>query len=774
MPGLYDPPSESRKTADESRRMAAPGSVMQSQADEYAGEHDRRRPHWAPVWIVLALLLPCLALTYYYTQYAVPGAEGEGLLPDASTAFVLLLVNLDLIGLVVLTLLLSRNLIKAYFERRHRLVGSGFRAKLVAAFIGFSLIPTVLLAVVASGLVTKAMDVWFDERIEQVLKDSEDLARIQHEGRVNLAVNHARAISREIYREEWMKRELRDLLVAGVARKRAEHNLTSVEVYSTKLELLTKAVDPSVSASVVELPIGQLVLQVLNDKRELTLVQEAEKGRLIRAGVPIASNVKQDEIDGVVVVAAYVPESLLAKMESIAKQYTEYRQIKAMQTPIKMGAYLFVAVITVMILFGATWFGFYVARGITVPIQRLAEATESIARGNLDVRIKVKAADEIGTLVESFNRMTEDLRTSKAKIEEANVSLRQSNIELDRRRAYTEAVLATVAAGVLSIDRTGTITTVNPSAERILGMWGDRLKGRPVSEVFKELKLDLFQSAYDRVLTDALDTLSLEGPMEIQGKSMTIVLSLSRMRNEAGRDLGFVLVFEDLTELIKAQKVATWKEVAQRIAHEIKNPLTPIQLSAQRLRKKFDEKAPDFNSVFEEATNVIINEVGSLKRMVDEFSKYARMPAPQMARQSLHDVVRDVIALYRSAHRDVQFMTDLDESLPFLNFDREQINRVFVNLLDNAVQAMEQKGRVWITTRYDAKRKRAIVTVADEGPGVNPEDLDKLFLPYFTRKRGGTGLGLAIVQRIITDHEGQIRVSRNEPTGAVFTFELPT
>lgn len=774
MPGLYDPVSKPGTTTDDLHPVAKHGTGGVPETEESPGGHDRRRPHWAPVWIVLALLLPSLALTVYYTQYAGPGADSEGLLPDASTAFVLLLVNVDLIGLVVLTLLLSRNLIKAYFERRHRLVGSGFRAKLVAAFIGFSLIPTVLLAIVASGLVTKAMDVWFDERIEQVLKDSEDLARIQHEGRVNLAVNHARAISREIYREEWMKRELRDLLVAGVARKRAEHNLTSVEVYSTRLELLAKAVDPAVSASVVELPIGQLVLQVLNDKREMTSVQEAEKGRLIRAAVPIVSTAKQDEIDGVVVVAAYVPESLLAKMEGIARQYTEYRQVKAMRTPIKVGAYLFVAVITVMILFGATWFGFYVARGITVPIQRLAEATEAIARGNLDVRIKVKATDEIGTLVDSFNRMTEDLRISKAKIEEANESLRQSNIELDRRRAYTEAVLATVTAGVLSIDRSGIITTVNPSAERILGVWGDRLKGRPVSEAFKDLKLELFQSAYDRVLADALDTLSLEGTLDVQGKAMTIVLSLSRMRNEAGRDLGFVLVFEDVTELIKAQKVATWKEVAQRIAHEIKNPLTPIQLSAQRLRKKFDEKAPDFNAVFEEATKVIINEVGSLKRMVDEFSQYARMPAPQMARQSLHDVVREVVALYRSAHRDVEFLTELDEAMPFLNFDREQINRVFVNLLDNAVQAMEQKGRVWITTRYDAKRKRAVVTVADEGPGVNPEDMDKLFLPYFTRKRTGTGLGLAIVQRIITDHEGQIRVGRNEPRGAVFTFELPT
>jgi two-component system nitrogen regulation sensor histidine kinase NtrY len=771
MPGLFDPPVETKGSTEPVRGDAS----SMAQSGDYIGDRDRRRSHWTPIWIVSLLLIPCLALTYYYAQYTVAtGTEGTGPLPDASTAFVLLLFNLDLIGLVILTLLLSRNLIKAYFERRHKLMGSGFRAKLVAAFIGFALIPTVLLAIVASGLVTKAMDVWFNEQIEQVLKDSEDLARIQHEGRVNLTVNHARAISREIYREEWMKHDYRDLLVAGMARKRAEHNLAGIEVYSAKQELLTKAADPQVAPAVLELPIGQLVLQVISAGQEMTSVQEAHSGRLIRAAVPIVSNTKQGELDGVVVVDAYVPESLLAKMESISKQYTEYRQIKAMQKPIKVAAYLFVAVITVMILFGATWFGFYVARGITVPIQRLAEATEAIAHGDLDVRIKVKATDEIGTLVDSFNRMTDDLRTSKAKLEEVNVSLRQSNVELDRRRAHTEAVLATVAAGVLSIDRAGTITTVNPSAERILGVWGDRLKGRPVSEAFKELKLDLFQTAYDRILTDALDTLTLEGAVEAQGRAMTTVLNLSRMRNEAGKDLGFVLVFEDLTELMKAQKVATWKEVAQRIAHEIKNPLTPIQLSAQRLRKKFDEKSPDFDNVFEESTGVIISEVGTLKRMVDEFSKYARMPAPQMARQSLHDVVREVVSLYRGAHRDVQFVTDLDEALPFMNFDREQVNRVFVNLLDNAVQAMEQKGRVTIATKHDAKRRRAIVTVADDGPGVNPEDQDKLFLPYFTRKRTGTGLGLAIVQRIIMDHEGQVRVGRNEPKGAVFTFELPT
>ncbi len=737
-------------------------------------EPERRKVHLRPVWIVLIFLLPCLALTFYYSQMVVPGGEEtDSFLPTTSYALVLLLLNLDLIGFVVLLLLLSRNLIKAYFERRHRLLGSGFRAKLVAAFIGFSLIPTVLLALVASGLVNKAVDVWFNDQIERVMRDSYEVARMQHAGHITLAVNSARAISREIYREDMLLGEQRDLLVAGMARKRAEFGVAGIEVYSAKMETLTKALDPEVPSTALDLPIGQLVLQAINGKQEVNTVQEAQTGRLVRAAVPIAASGRGGEIGGVVVVDAYVPESLLAKMEGIGHQYSEYKQMRAMKNPIKAGAYLFVAVITVLILFGATWFGFYVARSITVPIQRLAEATEAIAQGDLSVRIEAKATDEIGTLIESFNRMTEDLQGSKSKIEEANVSLLQNNLELDRRRAYIETVVDTIAAGLLSIDRNGVITNFNPSGERILGVSADRFRNRPANEVFKEFGLDLFQTIYDRMLADERDAMTLEGPMEAEGKFLTIGLNGSRMKDEANKDLGIVLIFENLTELIKAQKVAAWQEVARRVAHEIKNPLTPIQLSAQRLRKKFFEKAPDFERIFDESTTVIVNEVTSLKHMVDEFSKFARLPAPHMAHQSFHDVVNEVLPLYQGMHKDVELIVDMDEALPPLNFDREQLKRVLVNLLDNAIQAMNQTGRVWLTTKYDTKRRRAIVSVADEGPGIAPEDQEKLFVPYFTRKKTGTGLGLAIVRRIITDHEGQIEAGHNQPKGAVFTFELP-
>ena len=234
-----------------------------------------------------------------------------------------------------------------------------------------------------------------------------------------------------------------------------------------------------------------------------------------------------------------------------------------------------------------------------------------------------------------------------------------------------------------------------------------------------------------------------------------------------------MFVFEDRTELIKAQKTAAWQEVAQRIAHEIKNPLTPIQLAAQRLRKKFFEGSADFKDIFDQSTNVIVNEVGSLKRMVDEFSKFARMPAPHMARESLHDIIEKVSALYRGGHHDVEFIPAFDSLVPDINIDREQMRRVFVNLFDNAIQAMKQKGRIWVSTKMDWKHKRVRITVADEGSGIPQEDQEQLFVPYFSRKRTGTGLGLAIVHRIVTDHNGTIQASNRHPQGALFIIELP-
>lgn len=733
--------------------------------DDESGPHAQHL-HLKPVWIVLGFLIPCVLLTLYYAPYGVvEGGKTDSILPSPSYAFVLFLVYLDVVGLVVLTLLLSRNLIKAYFEKRHRLFGSGFRTKLIAAFIGFSLVPTVLLAFVASGVINEVMKVWFNNHLEEVLNDSKELATLYHERQESLAVKSAQAISQEIYREDFLQPNHRELLMAVMTRKRSELDLSAIEVFSPKLETLARIVDPALPEEVFGVPVGQLVLDAL-EQGELTSVQVARVGRLIRAAVPVSSNVRSGGVDGVVVVNTYVPESFVTKMEGITRQHTDFLQIKALENPIKLGAYLFVAMVTVLLLFSATWFGFYVAQGITVPIQKLAEGTEAVARGELNVRVAVNATDEIGTLVDSFNDMTTDLASSKD-------ALMRSNVDADRRRAYMEAVVETIASGVLSIDTRGIVTRFNHSAERILGVGADAVLGSSASDVCKSHQFTLFQEASDRILLDGRESLTIEGQMDVQGKLLTIGLNLSRMRDKGGQDLGFVLVFEDRTELIKAQKTAAWQEVAQRIAHEIKNPLTPIQLSAQRLRKKFFENAPDFQGIFDQSTSVIVSEVGSLKRMVDEFSNFARMPAPHVTRESLHDVIENVAALYRGGHHDVDVTLSLDAAVPPINLDREQMRRVFVNLFDNAIQAMKQKGRIQVSTEMEWKHQRVRITVADEGPGIRQEDQVKLFVPYFSKNRRGSGLGLAIIHRIVTDHNGTIQVANRRPHGARFSIELP-
>lgn len=733
--------------------------------DDESGPHAQHL-HLKPVWTVLVFLIPCVLLTLYYAQYGVGGGgKTDSILPSPSYAFVLFLVYLDVVGLVVLTLLLSRNLIKAYFEKRHRLFGSGFRTKLIAAFIGFSLVPTVLLAFVASGVINEVMKVWFNNHLEEVLNDSKELATLYHERQESLAVKSAQAISQEIYREDFLQPNHRELLMAVMTRKRAELDLSAIEVFSPKLETLARIVDPALPEEVFGVPVGQLVLDAL-EQGELTSVQVARVGRLIRAAVPVSSNIRSGGVDGVVVVNTYVPESFVTKMEGITRQHTDFLQMKALENPIKLGAYLFVAMVTVLLLFSATWFGFYVAQGITVPIQKLAEGTEAVARGELNVRVAVNATDEIGTLVDSFNDMTTDLASSKD-------ALMRSNVDADRRRAYMEAVVETIASGVLSIDTRGIVTRFNHSAERILGVGADAVLGSSASDVCKSHQFTLFQEAYDRILLDGHESLTIEGQMDVQGKLLTIGLNLSRMRDKGGQDLGFVLVFEDRTELIKAQKTAAWQEVAQRIAHEIKNPLTPIQLSAQRLRKKFFENAPDFQGIFDQSTSVIVSEVGSLKRMVDEFSNFARMPAPHVTRESLHDVIENVAALYRGGHHDVDVTLSLDAAVPPINLDREQMRRVFVNLFDNAIQAMKQKGRIQVSTEMEWKHQRVRITVADEGPGIRQEDQVKLFVPYFSKNRRGSGLGLAIIHRIVTDHNGTIQVANRRPRGARFSIELP-
>ena len=727
---------------------------------------DRPVSHFRPVLIVLAFLVPMVLLTLHFSDETQP----TPFVP--SNILVLALLNVDVILLVVLVLLLSRNLVKAYFERRQRLLGSGFRTKLIAAFVGFTLIPSLLLVGLASGLLSQSIDNWFGQEVEHALKDSQDVAQVHRRSYEVVALNSARAISREIYADELLAPEHKETLAVAMQRKRAEYGVGGVEIYSATKQILTRSVDPKIPLAVLDAPENRLVENALAGG-EVKSFQSIHTGDLIRAAVTIPSASDPAQVDGVVVVDTYLPEALVAKMDGVTRSYKNFKEAMLFKDPIKAQYISLVVGIALVIIMSGTWFGFQIAKGITVPIQRLAEGTKAVAAGDLNFRITTRANDEIGVLVDSFNRMTEDLQASKVELEQANTSLQGSNIELERRRAYTETVLDNVGSGVVSVDADGRITTFNRAAERILGLKGEEMRGALLIDVFKPLGLVMFTDLVERIRTGERESLIWEGQAEVGGGVLMLGLNGSRLRDDKGQSLGAVVVFEDLSALIKAQKAAAWQEVAQRIAHEIKNPLTPIQLSAERLRKKFFEGAPDFNDIVDQATGTIVKEVSALKRMVDEFSKFARMPVPVMERQSLHDALNDVIVLYKGAHRDIEFVAGLDGQLPWIMMDREQMKRVFVNLFDNAVQAMNGKGRLWVTTRHEAREGRVVIEVADEGIGIQPGDQENLFLPYFSKRKAGTGLGLAIVHRIISDHNGRIRAANNTPKGALFTIELP-
>jgi two-component system nitrogen regulation sensor histidine kinase NtrY len=424
--------------------------------------------------------------------------------------------------------------------------------------------------------------------------------------------------------------------------------------------------------------------------------------------------------------------------------------------------------VTLLILLGSSWVGLYLARRVTVPIQALAEGTRRISGGDLEHRVSVQADDELGVLVDSFNRMTGELAHNKALLEEGNRELLASNQRLADERALIGAVLESVAAGVVSIDSEGRIFTCNSAALQMLRQRHAEVIGRPYAEAWADPE----RAKLAALLADERpESAAKEIHLILGGEWKTFEAKRTALPGPGGPSSGKVLVLEDLTELIKAQQLAAWNEAARRVAHEIKNPLTPIRLAAERMLKKHRENDTGLGRAIEEGVEIIVREVGTLQGMVDEFSRYARMPRPQPSEVDLTRLVEETLQLYRGLKPGVEVAAEVQAAPRRTWLDGEQIKRALINLLDNAVEATEAPGRVSVVTQ--AVNGHLEIQVADTGRGIPPEAREKLFLPYFSTKGRGTGLGLAIVHRIVTDHHGSIRVEDNTPRGTIFTLELP-
>ena len=507
-----------------------------------------------------------------------------------------------------------------------------------------------------------------------------------------------------------------------------------------------------------------------NEEAPSVLEQLSTGGDLLHVGHAVRNAAGQ--VVGAVVVSEYLSGDLAERSRRMTKAYEDYTQLRVLKQPLA-GVYVsFFVMVTLLILVGSTWMGLYLAKRITRPVQMLSEAAKEIGAGHYDHRIEHEGSDEFGSMVEAFNAMAAEVASSRRRLERAGIDLERKHQEGEGRRRYIEAILERIATGVVSIDRSGRIGTINPSAVRLLEVEAG-VVGSPAVDVFARADLAVINDVLDQAARSRMDSFAQEVALVRDGRERHVVAAATRVPGTDGGFDGTVLVVDDVTPLIRAQKVAAWREVARRLAHEIKNPLTPIQLSAERLRRKLTDIAPPLQDLVQECTATIIGEVESLKGLVDEFSQFARMPAPRAVPTELHDLLNTTVALYDGLFASVTFEKRYDPAVGQVRVDAEQMKRVIINLVDNAIEAMGRNGAIVIETARDVPNSLIRVVVADTGPGIPPAERDKLFLPYYSTKGRGSGLGLAIVRRIVAEHGGSIDVFDNMPTGTRFIIELP-
>lgn len=730
-------------------------------------------------WIgggMLLLLLICGAI--YYLLLRGQGLPAE-MASDKLLLFVLWYINIILILSILFVLV--RNLFRLLLERRHRILGSKFKTKLVLTSIALSLIPVLIIFNFATRLLLDSFDQWFTLPIDEVVSQAADTARALSDQIESTAQRDARRVLEEMAGFDLEDLEQRPALQHRLQELHEELQLHYLAIHDG-LELVHSTANPL--SGIQRVPsLRSTFLREAMEKNEAIDVEDSldVDGRLILAAASRPRSQPEEEASRVesevgepqdikepqytVVVAGIVlPPDIAEKSENLLLAHQNYLRLRVGKKDLRAAYLLNLLMVTLLVVLAFSSIGLRLARRITEPIQALANATHRISTGDLDHRIEVAVDDEIGVLVDAFNHMTEELKSNRELVDSKNRELLHNN-----KRIAT--VLQNVAAGVISISPSGNILTCNGAALEILRQRADDCIGRTIQDAWVDRERRKLVELLEEDFTIG-GQLQCQLHMVLGGVWKTLEVKVTALPGSGIQGIGGrVVVLEDLTELIHAQKMAAWNEVARRIAHEIKNPLTPIRLTAERLVRKYEQGDPNFGQALEEGSEIIVREVSSLKSMVDEFSRYARMPRPQPQEVDLDQMVGDIIALYQSIKPGVEVTSVLGEKAESVRFDPEQLKSVLINLLDNAIEATDSPGEVVLST---VRRNGVVrIDVADTGQGVRPEDKEKLFLPYFSTKGRGTGLGLAIVERIVSEHNARIYITDNKPRGAVFSLEVP-
>jgi len=737
--------------------------IENSESKDPLKEFRKRRRETFAVFFLAAMVV-------FLTWFEIRLFSISETLPFVHSIFFFGLVNFNIILLLFLLFLIFRNLVKVFVEQRGGFFGSTLKAKLTASFVALSSIPTILLLVTSVFYVNMSFEKWFSVKMAGVLKSSLEVTNAYYFNAKKKNYHFAHQIAIEL-RKPRSSDEVRRLM--GSLRNR--YSLDAVEYYPDLFggrELLVSEEDV-----IPLIPRGSLEFLQKGIKAQVdaSTIHQFGEGNLVRVIVPV----KEGANMGAVVVSSFVPLSLISKMNDISSAYEEFRDTNPLQYPLKSIYLIITVLMTLVVLLAATWFGFYLAQQLSGPLVQLGRAAMRIAAGEY-AQVNVKSgSDEINQLVDSFNQMSRNLETSEKEVRDANQNMQRTLQDLDEHNRYIEVVLGSVSAGVISVDQTGKITTINKRGGDLLNIKPGDFIGRPVREL---LTLEYFRKFAEllKLMQDhQIESIQREIQVSIRNEVVPLLLTLSILKNDQGTELGKVLVFDDLTPIVSAQRAAAWTEVARRIAHEIKNPLTPIKLSAERLQRKFGDSIQD--PAFGECTRMIVRQAEELKNLVNEFSQFARMPQAKPVMGSMNQTIQEAVAVFKNLDESptgpVEWRLQLSEDLPSFRFDPNQLNRVLVNLIDNSLAAMNHNKTLnqclEISTVYDSDLNILRLTVADNGPGVPNAERPRIFEPYFTTKEGGTGLGLAIVKRVIEDHNGFIRALSNDPTGLKIVMELP-
>lgn len=729
-------------------------------------EERKRRKRELAIGIII--LLTVILLTLVESRLISFGTR----VPVSNSIMIFIFVNINLLLLVLLIFLVLRNLVKLVYARRRKVMGSRLRTRLVIAFVGLALLPTTTLFFFSISFITGSISFWLNVPVEQALERSLAVGQAFYR---ETEVRHQFFLERiayQIQRKNMTAPDKRKDLDNYLQVVQREFDLDGVEIYTPRHQRITYVLGKHLENNVPVAVTSEAMSAYHTEKTVHSLTTLLGGGELVRTIGTVPFGASDGEVTAYIVLGRLISPDLAENMEAISHGLDEYQQIKFMKKPIQASIYLVLSSVALLVLFSAIWFGFSLARSITTPIMDLVEGTRRVADGDLSVTINSAVADDdIGGLVDAFNKMIRDLRSSRYQLELSAQKLTRQNQEIEERRQYMETVLKNVSAGVITTDADGVVTTFNTSAERLLHIRS--------SDVLNQHYQDLLTSEYLRFAGDVMEEVmssrgqTVEIPMRvvIAGQPRTFFAYVTALKDDKGQLIGFVMVFDDLTELEKAQRMAAWREVARRIAHEVKNPLTPISLSAQRLKRRYSEQIND--PVFDECTRMIIDHVDLIRNLVNEFSTFARFPTANPKPGLLPPVIEETVALYREGHPNITFEVEIEPEIPVMNIDRQQFKQAMINLVDNAVAALHNQGRISISAAYDAILKRVRIEVADDGDGIADVDKIRLFEPNFSTKKTGMGLGLTIVNSIVTDHQGMIRVQDNTPKGAKFVIELP-